>query len=232
MKTPFHPESRRVALSNEVPAPNAPQGREARDKWTSDQVARDYASTRFASRRGRNRDPKLVLELLERFGRGARSGRLLDLPCGTGRLFSTLADQTNQYVGADVSRAMLNEAPHPAVVADAFRLPFRSSSFETVVCCRLLHHLHEEQELGAVISELARVSSDLVIASFWDADSWPALRRRLGWRKETTGRRPVQKKRVKSLLESAGAEVLGYAHSMRFVSMQCFVAARIPRSAD
>ena len=206
-----------------------PHGRPVQSKWTSAEVASNYASTRFSSSRGRERDPQLVLQLLKRHTPDGRAGRLLDLPCGTGRLFPKLHPSCSSYLGTDVSSAMVEHAPHPAVVGDAFHLPFGRATFDTVVCCRLLHHLDEREELGLVLEELVRVSSDLVIASFWDADSWPAFRRRMGWRVESTGRRPVQKKRVRRLLESSGAEVLGFAHSFRYVSMQCFVAARVRR---
>lgn len=131
------------------------------------------------------------------------------------------------YVGVDASLAMLREAAEPSrlITADALRLPFRAASFEAVVACRLLHHLGEASERRAILSELARVSSRLVIASFWDAASWHALRRRLGWRKDTSTRRSISKVQLERELESSGLRVLTWKHSLRYVSQQTFFVA-------
>ena len=198
-----------------------------RNKWQSEGAAAHYSAERFRNDRARGRDPHLVKKLLDRHLAGCQIGATLDVPCGTGRLAPLLSSLSGFYTGADVSAAMLSEAREPLVRADAERLPFRARSFEVVVCCRLLHHLDEGRELAAVIRELTRVSSELVIASFWDAASLPALRRRCGLRREQTGRRPVTRARLEQCFEEAGAEVLGYASSFRYLSMQCFAAARV-----
>ncbi len=201
------------------------------EKWNATDEAEHYAGSRFSSRRAHQRDPDLIGKLLLKHGGAGKRKRVLDLPCGTGRLYPSLNDLGKHYVGADVSIPMLTHSEVPSVAGDAFRMPFMTSAFDTVVCCRLLHHLEEREELPRVIDELMRVSSDLILASFWDADSLPAWRRRVGLRKDTTGRRPVSKRTLRTLFEDAGGEVLGFAHSFRFVSMQCFVAVRVNRSA-
>jgi SAM-dependent methyltransferase len=197
------------------------------EKWNALPEAEHYAGSRFSTRRAHQRDPDLIGRLLKRHGGHGDRARVLDLPCGTGRLHASLKDLAQHYVGADVSIPMLSHSSVPAVAGDAFRMPFVTDAFDTVVCCRLLHHLEERGELPRVIDELLRVSSDLVFASFWDADSLPAWRRRVGLRKDTTGRRPVSKRVLRQQFESAGAQVLGFAHSFRFISMQCFVAVRV-----
>jgi SAM-dependent methyltransferase len=114
-------------------------------------------------------------------------------------------------------------------VADAGRLPFADDSFDVVVCCRLLHHLAPGLELERVTAELLRVSRGLVVASFWDATSWPGLRRARGWRRDETGRRPLSRRGLELAFSKAGGSVLEYAASLRFVSMQTFAAVRKQR---
>ena len=196
-----------------------------RHRWRSPDVAARYATERFATARARERDPRLVKRLVRRAGGDLASARVLDVPCGTGRLAPLFAG-SRSALGADVSVEMLRLAPPPRVVADAASLPFADGSFELVVCCRLLHHLDPDAELPAVVGELVRVSSALVLTSFWDSASLPAWRRRLG-RRARSARRPISKRELEACFDAAGARVVDYAHSARFFSMQAFAAARV-----
>ena len=129
-----------------------------------------------------------------------------------------------------------NVARAHLVRGDAFRLPFAGGAFEAVVACRFLHHLHGEDDLLRAVAELVRVSSRLVVASFWDAASLPAWRRRLGLAKDEgpSGRRAHPKRAIRAAFEAAGARVVGFRHSFRFVSQQTFAAAvvREPAGGD
>ncbi len=195
------------------------------EKWQSEQVAASYSRERFAGERARTRDQGLIEGLLARHAPGQLKA-LLDAPCGTGRLRPALSSHAELYVGVDISRAMLAELGAPAVLGDALALPMQSASYDVVISCRLLHHLDSERQLARVAAELVRVSRGLVIASFWDSTSWPGLRRARGWRRDTTGRRAVSRGVIEAAFTNAGAEVIDYAASCRFVSMQTFFAAR------
>jgi len=201
-----------------------------RAKWRSASAGAHYASERFASARRRRRDGRLVAALLERhLARGARE-RILDAPCGTGRLRAALAP-FGRYAGIDVSPAMLAQAGlggarGALLLGDVERLPFPDSSFDAVVCCRLLHHLRERASLERVLAELVRVSRGLVVASFWDARSLGTWRRALlpGPRPPARFARP--RAELALALDRAGADVIAWRHSLRFVSRQAFVLAR------
>jgi len=110
-------------------------------------------------------------------------------------------------------------------------MPFGDGAFDVVVCCRYLHHLHERADLDRAVAELVRVSRRLVLASFWDAASWPALRVRLGLRRGEGphGRAAVERAAIESAFERAGARVIDWRTGLRFVSQQTFaVAERTP----
>lgn len=199
-----------------------------REKWRTPESGARYEGERWSSAGKRGRDPRLVHALLERHLRG-RDGLLLDAPCGTGRLGPALAS-FGSVVGVDVSPSMLRQAhasgERHLLLGDVEHLPFRDDSFDAVVCCRLLHHLRERTQLARVLAELVRVSRELVIASFWDAHSLPAWRRALLPARRAPRRFARPRDELAELLEEAGAEVVGWKHSLRFVSRQAFVVAR------
>ena len=199
-------------------------------KWQSERGADHYANSRFRTARAQARDPRMVAAILRRYG-AARPSTLLDAPCGSGRLTPWLDEQGCVTTGVDVSHSMLERARaghgRPLVQASCAHLPFESGSFDHVVCCRLLHHLHEPQARLAVVRELVRVSRELVIASFWDTASLPQWRLRMGLKSAGPGdRRAVTRDHVADLFQQAGAPVLGFRFSFRLVSQQVFAVAR------
>jgi SAM-dependent methyltransferase len=164
---------------------------------------------------------------------GARFGRLLDAPCGTGRLSGALAPMTQQLVCVDVSRAMLSAAPEAfggaaRVEASVFGLPFAADTFDVAVACRLLHHFPAAADRRAALGELARVARRFVVVSYWDAASWHAWRRRAPGpfrRRGHDTRVAIAARELDADLAAAGLTRIARAHSLRFVSPQTFVLA-------
>lgn len=187
--------------------------------------------SRWRNRRPALRDPAIVERILE--SHAARPGLrpILDAPCGTGRLRAVIERRGMRYIGLDVSVPMLQEARRgddgDLVVAVVDRMPFRDDAFEIVLCCRLLHHLEENEETELVVKELVRVAHRLIVVSFWDSASLPALKSRVALKKSeaSRGRRMLSKRALKRMFEEAGAEVVGFEHSLRFVSQQAFAVA-------
>jgi SAM-dependent methyltransferase len=200
-------------------------------RWTSPEAGTRYSKTRWRSHRAANRDPRLVQKLLARHAQGLSIERVLDVPCGTGRLNEALS-QLGMVTSVDVSLSMLQAHTSRlgrGVQASAWELPLASDSFDLVVSCRLMHHVGDSQRRAALIAELARVSGGLVLASFWDKASWHAWRRSAGMRRarHPDGRVSVAKDQLATDFEAAGAQVLGFAHSLKFVSPQTWIAARV-----
>ena len=120
---------------------------------------------------GHRREAALLNRMLTRFDRIAR---LLDCPCGAGRMLPTVEHHARRVVGADLWPTMLQEArgggrAHLLLAADVHRLPFRDERFDVAVCHRLMHHIVEPAERIEILTELARVTSRGVVLSFWDA---------------------------------------------------------------
>jgi ubiquinone/menaquinone biosynthesis C-methylase UbiE len=201
------------------------------DKWQDDDAGARYALQRWRNPRAALRDPMLVERILARYGVRPGLKPVLDAPCGTGRMRGVLERRGMRYVGIDVSLPMLVEARRFSdgglMQAQVERLPFQADAFDVVVCCRLLHHLQDPEELESVVRELVRVSYRMVIASFWDSASLHALRRRVGLRRTEgpRGRHSIAKRTLRRIFDAAGAEVVGFHHSFRYVSQQAFVVA-------
>jgi ubiquinone/menaquinone biosynthesis C-methylase UbiE len=215
-------------------APDSHLSRVAR-KWLAPGAGTHYSGDPWKGTRAAQRDPLLVERILERYGARPGLKPVLDVPCGAGRLRTVFERRGLRYVGVDLSPAVLQQAQDRAadtaaslLAADVEYLPFRDDAFDVVVCCRLLHYLHDPDEIRSVIGELTRVSHRLVVASFWDSASLHALRRRVGLRRSEgpTGRRAISKRVLRTLFREHGAEVIGFYHSFRFVSQQTFVVAQ------
>lgn len=87
------------------------------------------------------------------------SGLILDLACGTGRLSRALRARGNCVVALDVAWHMAQTARAsagvPAVVGDAFQLPFGNGVFDAVAALRLAFHY---PDLFHLLGEMARVT--------------------------------------------------------------------------
>lgn len=172
-------------------------------RYQSPEGARDYRhkyEQSLARRWSNRRELSMVRRALARAG---AQGRLLDCPCGAGRLGPVLLERATSLVAADLSPTMVAEAREvlagPAAagivefhVASADALPFPARHFDTVVCHRLLHHLEQPDRLR-VLGELARVAARRVVLSFSDASTLKARFQRLrGVRRRRSVLTPAQ----------------------------------------
>ncbi len=194
--------------------------------WSAPDSGRRYRGARFRSRRARERDPGLIARVLDRHG---VHGPVLDAPSGTGRLERALARAGHPVAAIELSEQMLAEDPRRLRARGSiFALPVADGAFDTVVCCRFLHHLREPADLERAVGELVRASRRLVVVSFWDAGSLPELRRRLGL-KPREARVAVGRRRLAELFTRHGAPIVDWEQSLRFVSQQTFAVARKTR---
>jgi SAM-dependent methyltransferase len=130
-----------------------------------------------------DRNEKRLLELI--LSRVGHQERLLDVPCGAGRLSGVLSRWADHVTEVDYSFPMLglcranaaDYVPHVAN-ATAFELPFRDESFDVVASIRLSHHIPEHVDRLRHLRELCRVSRGHVLVSFFDHDSFKNRMRR------------------------------------------------------
>ncbi|MFQ5937360.1 MAG: class I SAM-dependent methyltransferase [Acidiferrobacterales bacterium] len=117
-----------------------------------------------------------------------QSHRILDVPCGWGRLTVELARKGYEVTGADLSEAMLTAARETLArdhmscrleCQDVEHLIYPDRSFDTVVCFRLFHHLPYYELRKRVVRELCRVADRFVLISYLSPLSVTAFRRSL-----------------------------------------------------
>jgi len=198
----------------------------ADDPRTSEKYQRQYSDERPAAeynaaykerltkRLSTQREYRLLGELL---ASQPRSQRLLDLPCGGGRLSPALAPYTELLIEADIGAGQVQHAkqqsqleiPQVWMTASGFRIPLRDGSVDGTVCCRLSHHLPQPAERERLVSELLRVSKRFVIMTYFDHHSLKNLGRRL--RAPFNHKPPkctMTRKRVEELAAQGGARLV------------------------
>ncbi|MBI4577592.1 MAG: class I SAM-dependent methyltransferase [Planctomycetes bacterium] len=154
---------------------------------------------------------RLIQRVFDRIG---PQGRILDLPCGAGRLFPELARHSAWVVEADFSYPMLGRCRRNTeavgyVNGSALALPFRDGSFDAVFSARLAHHLPDSLERDRYIHEVARVSRRWVVMTFFDEFSLKNVVRVL--------RRPFNRKRPKVAISTTGLHAVAAAAGLELL---------------
>jgi ubiquinone/menaquinone biosynthesis C-methylase UbiE len=168
-----------------------------RAKYRDPRIIARY-DLRYADLPGRASNARVIRAVLRALAPLPRGARVLDLPCGTGRLFAPLRDAGWRVHGVDLSLDMLHAIPGalratgvPLLAADVRALPFRAGSFDAAVCLRFLQLL-EPAERVEVLRALARVTRGPLVAVYSPHHTWKdatrALRRWLGWRRADRAR--------------------------------------------
>jgi SAM-dependent methyltransferase len=144
-----------------------------------------------------------------------RSGTLLELPCGGGRLSPAMDGFSDLMIEADVALGQVQygrrhsevKTPQVWMTASALRIPFRDASVDAVVCIRLCHHLPRAEEREQLVAELLRVARRFVVLTFFDYHSFKNLLRR--------ARRPFNRKRAKYTMTVGEIGELARRHNAR-----------------
>lgn len=117
-----------------------------------------------------------------------KAHRVLDVPCGGGRVTVHLAQQGYKLTCADLSDAMLAIAREnvarsgldcPVERQDIEKLRYADRSFDTVVSFRLFHHFPNAEIRQRAVTELCRVARQYVALSYFSPASVTSLKRTL-----------------------------------------------------
>ena len=137
--------------------PPSPPAYEGRVKYT-ESAARRYQVMK-------DRKNRADLKRVSRAFRLVPPGRVLDAPCGGGRVSLMLADQGYQMQSADLSEAMRRIARENFGLAslsisvdaeDVEQLSYADQSFDAAICFRLFHHFPDPRIRQRVVMELCR----------------------------------------------------------------------------
>jgi ubiquinone/menaquinone biosynthesis C-methylase UbiE len=162
---------------------------------------------------------------------GLSSGKVLDVPCGAGRLTPLLAPVASTLVSVDYSPAMLkiHHSVHgkPCSVGSAFQLPFGDNAFDLVFSARLSHHISDNDEREKYVREILRVAGDWAIITIFDTGS---LKNRLrDMRRKFTKKRPkntFSRAEMDAIAKSAGYAIVKGIPLSRLASGHVFYVLR------
>jgi ubiquinone/menaquinone biosynthesis C-methylase UbiE len=153
----------------------------ARNYYQSEAVATEYDHERFTSWYGKvahQTEAKALQKAIKAFC--PPPGKVLDLPCGTARLFPVLLAHGLTVTGADISPEMLEQATRAFQgnssvnfeKADAENLPFSDNQFEYLTSYRLMCHLPAAAR-KKVVTQMVRVTSKALVINYHFASNAP-----------------------------------------------------------
>lgn len=103
-----------------------------------------------------------------------KSERVLDLGCGNGRYFDWFKEKEVDYIGADNSEKLIQEAreknPNAKFIyADALELPFVENSFDKVYSIAVLHHIPSKELRMKFLEQIKKVlkPEGILILTAW-----------------------------------------------------------------
>lgn len=199
-------------------------------------IAERYDRERFSSWTGKAFDALEKTYIARAFARFPRTSRIVDVPCGTGRIAEVLLDMGFQVEGVDISQPMLYVAQRKLarfgdrfkpVVADV-RDYGRSmqKQFDIALCARVLMHfpLAEQIEFLRSVAMLARKG---VVLTQSLSTPYHRSRRRL---KRVIGNPPsatypITNAELGTLLEGAGLRESRRLRPSRLVTEEIIVVA-------
>ncbi len=161
-----------------------------KQQYQDQEVAVSYDRTRFSGPVGRTFDlleKRAIGQLIAVACRGVPSPRILDVPCGTGRITEYLLMRGLEVIGGDISEAMLSIAQTRCArfgsrasfcQLDLDCLDGQSEAFDLVSCIRLFHHL-DTRDRSRILCQLARASRRFVLANYSFSSPYYRMRRRV-----------------------------------------------------
>jgi 2-polyprenyl-3-methyl-5-hydroxy-6-metoxy-1,4-benzoquinol methylase len=207
-------------------------------RWTTPHAASDYPSKYGPSIRDRRE-----LGCIRRFVNSlAPKSRILDLPCGTGRLTPLLLNRGLQVVGVDCSEWMINAAREQLSksfqdagssaaaprfeVREALDTGYPAGAFDAIVCNRLFHHFREAETRTAVLKEFGRICRGPILVSFFNSFALDAVRVRIKhWLrgKVAQDRIPISTSTIARDVSNAGMDVIAKWSVLWGLSPMCYV---------
>jgi len=138
------------------------------NKKTYNEVAEEFYQTR------RKYSPEL--EELKSYIKAGE--KVLDLGCGTGRLYEIFKDKNIDYTGIDFSENLIKIAKEKYgdrfIVGDILSLPFPDKNFDSIWSIAVLHHIPSDELRKRVLTEIKRIlkPSGRVIITCWKIKSF------------------------------------------------------------
>ena len=213
---------------------------QVRNQYCSDRAVDRYDSYFQATARHRRKDRREKRCVLRALSALPADATVLDLPCGTGRMYPLLKSRGFHVVSADSSAHMVARARENAqgrtdttgdtfVVADIFQTPFADDQFDAVLSNRLFHHFADDDWRRRALAELSRICTGPIVVSFFSTVSATAIK--IAWRRHIarrpmSDRIPIAPWTFAADAAAAGLQIERWLPSWSLLSMQWYVVLR------
>lgn len=131
--------------------------------WFRDKTSPEQERGERSAGAWQNAVRKAAFELIR-----SAPGRLLEVGCGEGLFLKKIADDNASVHAAGIelspeqlirARKRLVGSAIPLVCADATKLPFKESVFDTIVCVNVFLNMPDEKLMDAALNEMRRVAA-------------------------------------------------------------------------
>lgn len=177
-------------------------------------VAEQYDEVRFTSLAGRifnYLDKRAIRRAFAGIGPDAR---IVDIPCGTGRLSEVLLEAGHQVQGVDISPAMAEVARRKLArfgdrfsvrIDDARSLRDDGRAFDAALCARVLMHFRLDEQIG-FLKGVARVTKGPIVFTHSLDTRYQRFRRMVKriLRHQNPVSFPVTEAQLRELMQQAG----------------------------
>lgn len=188
-------------------------------------------------KRKNQREKRCVAKALAGVPRGAK---VLDLPCGAGRMYPLLKELGFHVTSSDSSAQMVDyareftEKTYPQYnrqedvfrVADIFNTGFADKQFDAVLCGRLFHHFLEPDTRKRALMELRRICRGSIVVSFFSTVATDALKFYYKTRikgRPALDRVPISPRTFAREIRSCGLKIDQWILARPLFSMQWYV---------
>lgn len=164
--------------------------------------------------------------MVRRSLREVTGNRILDCPCGTGRIDHILRERFDDIQGVDYAQPMLdvylaNGLQRKAQQGSIFELPFADNAFDWTLCHRLFHHFKADKERIELLRSISRVSANGFTFYCW-LDT-PFSKR---GRKSSAGRQSISKAKLIEIADKVPCEITGMYYACWPLSPKVMVVCR------
>lgn len=213
----------------------------ALERFSREEIASKYPSRYDEKDSHDRREKNSIIKALAHIRPGSR---VLDLPCGTGRVAIVLLEKGYEVTCGDSSEAMLRFAKYNIEnfreggqarenevdfqLCDIMSTPFEDNTFDGIICNRLFHHFTESPTRRSALAELARISRGPIIISFFNSFALDAKYTRFAnfiRRRKATDRIPIPMETFTSEIAGAGLRVIDAIPVRYAISAHWYVVA-------
>ncbi len=92
------------------------------------------------------------------------SGRLLDVGCGEKQYYDLVKSKTDSYIGLEHPACYFNDI-QVEVFGDAHHLPFKTESFNTILCTQVLMYIKEPSQVFKELSRVLKKGAYLIVSA-------------------------------------------------------------------